>query len=141
MDLFLVSLIFLFSFRSCRFDNGCVCVATKFLYLSSVLHSSLDIQQRRAESKMSGHNGSGLSNRLSSSVGTVLSFQFSPGFGSEASVPVVSRYRFWYLGSGFYFLIPGFPYWVFMGLFAFFLFWYWFGPIFDSNFGSKSGGT
>ena len=30
---------------------------------------------------------------LESSVGTVLIFQFSPGFGTEASVPAVSRYQ------------------------------------------------
>ena len=30
----------------------------------------------------------------------VLIFQFSPGFGTEASVPAVPRYRFLYLGSG-----------------------------------------
>ena len=35
-----------------------------------------------------------------SSVGMVLIFQFSPGFGTEAAVPAVPRYRFWYLGSG-----------------------------------------
>ena len=47
------------------------------------------------------------------SVGTVLIFQFSPGFGTEAlvtAVPAVPRYRFWYLGSGSDFLIPGFWY-------------------------------
>ena len=47
------------------------------------------------------------------SVGTVLIFRFSPGFGTDASVPAVSRYRFWYLGSGSYFSIPGFRYKVF----------------------------
>ena len=47
---------------------------------------------------------------LRASVGTVLIFQFSPGFGTEASVPAVPRYRFWYLGSGSYFSIPGFWY-------------------------------
>ena len=31
------------------------------------------------------------------SVGTVVIFQFSPGFGTEASVPVVPLYQFWYL--------------------------------------------
>ena len=74
---------------------------------------------------------------VSNSVGTVLIFQFSPGFGSEASVPAVSRYRFWYLGSGSYLSIPGFRYKVFRGLFAFFqiLVLTWF------HFGSKSGGT
>ena len=42
------------------------------------------------------------------SVETVLIFQFSPGFSTEASVPVVPRYRFWYIGSGSYFSIQGF---------------------------------
>ena len=32
---------------------------------------------------------------IRSSVGTALIFQFSPGFGTEASVPAVPRYRFW----------------------------------------------
>ena len=34
---------------------------------------------------------------ITSSVGTVLIFQFSPGFGTEASVPAVLRYWFWFL--------------------------------------------
>ena len=38
----------------------------------------------------------------------VLIFQFSPGFGTEASALAVPRYRFLYLGSGSYFSIPGF---------------------------------
>ena len=45
---------------------------------------------------------------LFDSVLTVLIFQFSPNFDAEASVPAVSRYRFWYLGSGSYFSIQGF---------------------------------
>ena len=49
----------------------------------------------------------------------VLIFQFSPGFGTEASALAVPRYRFLYLGSGSYFSIPGFEYKVFRGLFAF----------------------
>ena len=53
------------------------------------------------------------------SVGTVLVFQFNPGFGTEASVTAVSRYQFWYSGSGSYFSIPGFWYEVFRGLFVF----------------------
>ena len=43
------------------------------------------------------------------SVGTVLIFQFNPGFGTEASVTAVPQYRFWYLSSGSYFSIPKFP--------------------------------
>ena len=55
------------------------------------------------------------------SVGMVLIFQFSPGFGTEASAPAVPLYRFWYLSSGSRFsLIPGFHYKVFRGLFVFF---------------------
>ena len=65
------------------------------------------------------------------SIGTVVIFQFSPGFGAEALVPVVPLYLFWYLGSGSYFLIPGFCYKVFRGLFAFVPFLF--------HFGSKSG--
>ena len=42
------------------------------------------------------------------SVGTLLIFQFSPGFGTDASVPAVSLYRFWHLSSGSYFSIQGF---------------------------------
>ena len=40
--------------------------------------------------------------RLETSVGTVLIFQFIPGFGTEDSVPTVQRYH----GSGSYFSIP-----------------------------------
>ena len=47
------------------------------------------------------------------SVGTILIFQISPG-------PAAPGCRFWYLGSGSYFAIPGFWYKVFRGLFAFF---------------------
>ena len=47
-------------------------------------------------------------NEKKTNVGTVLIFQFSSGFGSEALVTAVSRYWFWYLGSGSYFSIPGF---------------------------------
>ena len=65
-----------------------------------------------------------------SGVGKVLIFQFSPGFGTEESVSTVPRYRFWYLGSGSYFWIPGFWCNVFKGLFAFFSFWFQFGSIF-----------
>ena len=35
-------------------------------------------------------------------VGPVLIFQFSPGFGTEALIPVVLRFRFRYLGCGAY---------------------------------------
>ena len=65
------------------------------------------------------------------SVGTILIFQFSPGFSTEASVPAVPLYRFWYLGSGSYFSIPGSRYMVFKGLFAFVSFWYCFGSLLD----------
>ena len=64
-------------------------------------------------------------------VVSVLIFQFSPSFGTEALVPVVPRYRFWQLSFGSYFSIPGFWYKVFKGLFAFVSFsrnlklWYW----------------
>ena len=44
---------------------------------------------------------------IKSSVGTVLIFQFSPLFGTEASVPAVPRYRFYYLGSNSFSSIPG----------------------------------
>ena len=47
------------------------------------------------------------------SVGTVLISQFSPGFGTEASVPVVHGSGSWYLNSGYYFSIPRFRYTVF----------------------------
>ena len=63
------------------------------------------------------------------SVGTVLIFQFSPGFGTEASVPAISWYRFWHLGSGSLISKPGFRYKVFRGLFAFVSFRYCFGSI------------
>ena len=46
-------------------------------------------------------------------------FQFSPGFGTEASVPVVPRYRLRYLISGSYLMVPEFWYNFCMGLFAF----------------------
>ena len=74
------------------------------------------------------------------SVGTVLIFQFSPGFGSEASVPEDSRYRFWYLGSGSFCWIPGFLYKVFRGYLHFSNFGTGLVP-FRCHFGSKSGGT
>ena len=67
-----------------------------------------------------------LNSPIKSSVGTVLIFQFSPLFGTEALVPAVPRYRFWYLGSGSFFSIPGFQYKVFRGLFAFVSVCYWF---------------
>ena len=71
---------------------------------------------------------------ITNSVGTVLTFQFSPGFGSEASVPAVSRYWFWYLGSGSYLSIPGFRNKVFRGLFANAKFWYLLDPFrFQNN--------
>ena len=50
---------------------------------------------------------------LITSVGTVLIFQFCPGFGTEALVPTVPWYRLWYLGSGSYFSVSGFGYQVF----------------------------
>ena len=52
---------------------------------------------------------------LNISVGMVLIFQFSSGFGTEASVPAAQRYWFWYFNSGSYFSIPGFWYKVFSG--------------------------
>ena len=63
------------------------------------------------------------------SVGTVLIFQFSLGFGTKASVPAIPQCLFWYLSSGSYYSIPGFLYKVYGGLFALFSFWYWFGSI------------
>ena len=64
-----------------------------------------------------------------SSVGTVLIFQFNPGFGTEASVLAVPQYPFWYLGFSSLLSIPGIRHKVFRGLFAFVSFWYWFGSI------------
>ena len=57
-------------------------------------------------------------------VGTILIFQFSPGFGTEAPVPALPQYTFWYLDSGSYFSIPGLRYKVFRGLFALVSLWY-----------------
>ena len=68
-----------------------------------------------------------------SSFGTVLIFQFSPGFGTEASVPAVSRYRFLYLNSVSYFSLPGFRYKVFRELFVFVSFRYRCGSISAPN--------
>ena len=78
--------------------------------------------------------------RLTISVGTLLIFQFSPGFRTVALVPPVPRYRFWHFGSGSYVSISWCWYKVFSKLFAFFLygtgsipFWYHFGSISTPN--------
>ena len=62
------------------------------------------------------------SSHLTCSFDTVLIFQFSRGIGTEASVPAILWYRFWYLGSCSYFSIPGFWCKVYSGLYAFFSF-------------------
>ena len=67
------------------------------------------------------------------SVGTILNSWLSFGFGTETSVPVVPLYRFWYPGSGSYFLIPGFRCKVFKGFICIclilLLVWFHFGTI------------
>ena len=62
----------------------------------------------------------------------VLIFQFSPGFGTEASGPGVPWYLFWYLGFGSYFTIQRFRYTRFSGGYlhlSHYWYWYWFGSI------------
>ena len=57
-------------------------------------------------------------------AGMILIFQFSPGFGTEASVPAVLVPRFWFLLLDTRALVQGFE-----GVFAFFSFLYQFGSI------------
>ena len=79
------------------------------------------------------------------SVGVVLIFQLGPGHGTEASFPVVPRYRFWHLGSGTSVLVPTSGYQGFITRFSRgYLHFSHFGTssvTFRYHFSSKSGGT
>ena len=86
---------------------------------------NLNLKANVMSKKRIGTNLKGCITWTGTGVDTILIFQFSPGFGTEAPVPALPQYRFWYLDSGSCFSIPGVRYKVFRGFFAFVSLWYW----------------